>query len=224
MYAVFPGHALHEKGLQKQKGVVPLVSSQEERALLVPVINLVWLSMKSCPTGEMSQLQKPASKTARFRMQILRAHLHAPGCAGRRRVHAAEACRLRATRRAECAPQDAPVGRRKMRRLRAGRRAGCASQDAPVARRKTRRLRSGRRAGCTPEDVPVTRRKTCRLHPARRAGSASCARRVRALAGRAVRFGLSLLARVSQSSAVGPWVGGGTPGVAPRSTGRSPRS
>ena len=31
-----PGHALHEKGLQKQKSVVPLVSSQEERALLVP--------------------------------------------------------------------------------------------------------------------------------------------------------------------------------------------
>ena len=36
---VFPGHALHEKGLQKQKGVGPLVSSQEQRALLVPRIN-----------------------------------------------------------------------------------------------------------------------------------------------------------------------------------------
>ena len=35
----FPGHALHEKGLQRQKSVGPLVSSQEERALLVPVIN-----------------------------------------------------------------------------------------------------------------------------------------------------------------------------------------
>ena len=34
-----PGHALHEKGLQRQKGVGPLVGSQEERALLVPVIN-----------------------------------------------------------------------------------------------------------------------------------------------------------------------------------------
>ena len=34
-----PGHALHEKGLQRQKGVVPLVGSQEQRALLVPVIN-----------------------------------------------------------------------------------------------------------------------------------------------------------------------------------------
>ena len=34
-----PGHALHEKGLQRQKGVGPLVSSQEQRALLVPVIN-----------------------------------------------------------------------------------------------------------------------------------------------------------------------------------------
>ena len=36
---VFPGHALHEKGLQRQKGVVPLVGSQEQRALLVPLIN-----------------------------------------------------------------------------------------------------------------------------------------------------------------------------------------
>ena len=35
----FPGHALHEKRLQRQIGVGPLVSSQEQRALLVPVIN-----------------------------------------------------------------------------------------------------------------------------------------------------------------------------------------
>ena len=34
-----PGHALHEKGLQKQKGVGPLVTSQEQRALLVPRLN-----------------------------------------------------------------------------------------------------------------------------------------------------------------------------------------
>ena len=34
-----PGHALHEKGLQRLKGVAPLVSSQAERALLVLVIN-----------------------------------------------------------------------------------------------------------------------------------------------------------------------------------------
>ena len=34
-----PGHALHEKGLQRQKSVVPLVGSQEQRALLVPVLN-----------------------------------------------------------------------------------------------------------------------------------------------------------------------------------------
>ena len=35
----FPGHAFHEKGSQRQIGVGPLVSSQEERALLVPLIN-----------------------------------------------------------------------------------------------------------------------------------------------------------------------------------------
>ena len=35
----FPGHALHEKGLQRQKGVVPQFGSQEKSALLVLVIN-----------------------------------------------------------------------------------------------------------------------------------------------------------------------------------------
>ena len=34
-----PGHALHEKGLQRQKSVGPLASSQERKALLVLVIN-----------------------------------------------------------------------------------------------------------------------------------------------------------------------------------------
>ena len=34
-----PGHALHENGLQGQKGVGPLVSSQEQRALFVPRLN-----------------------------------------------------------------------------------------------------------------------------------------------------------------------------------------
>ena len=35
----FLGHALHEKGLQRQIVDGTLVSSQEERALLVPLIN-----------------------------------------------------------------------------------------------------------------------------------------------------------------------------------------
>ena len=34
-----PGHALHEKGLQRQIGVGTLVSSQERRALAVPLIS-----------------------------------------------------------------------------------------------------------------------------------------------------------------------------------------
>ena len=34
-----PGHALHEKGLQRQIGVGTLVSSQERRALVAPRIN-----------------------------------------------------------------------------------------------------------------------------------------------------------------------------------------
>ena len=36
---VIPGHALHEKGLQRQKVDGTLVSSQERRALFVTVIN-----------------------------------------------------------------------------------------------------------------------------------------------------------------------------------------
>ena len=123
--------------------------------------------------------------------------------------------RLRAGRRAGCTPQDVPVARRKTCRLHAARRAGCTPQDVPVARRKTCRLHVARRAGCTPQDVPVARRKTCR----ERAVCAPCARRANAQVGPAVRSGLSLLAQVSQSSAVGPRAGGGTPGVAPRSTG-----
>ena len=35
----FPGHALHEKGLQRQIGVGTLVGSQERRALAVPLTN-----------------------------------------------------------------------------------------------------------------------------------------------------------------------------------------
>ena len=35
----FPGHALHEKNLQSQKGAGPLVSSQERRARFVPRLN-----------------------------------------------------------------------------------------------------------------------------------------------------------------------------------------
>ena len=39
MFMFIPGHALHEKGLQRQKGVGPLVSSQEKRELLILLIN-----------------------------------------------------------------------------------------------------------------------------------------------------------------------------------------
>ena len=36
---LFPGHAKHEKGLQRQKGVVPLFGSQEQSELPVRLIN-----------------------------------------------------------------------------------------------------------------------------------------------------------------------------------------
>ena len=36
---VIPGHALHEKGVQRQIGVGTLVNSQQRRALAVTVIN-----------------------------------------------------------------------------------------------------------------------------------------------------------------------------------------
>ena len=37
--SVIPGHALHEKGLQRQIDVGTMVSSQQRRALLVPRLN-----------------------------------------------------------------------------------------------------------------------------------------------------------------------------------------
>ena len=36
---LFPGQALHEKGLKGQRGFVPLFGSQEQSAILVPLIN-----------------------------------------------------------------------------------------------------------------------------------------------------------------------------------------
>ena len=45
-YTFVPGHALHEKSSQKQRCDGPLVSSQDERALLVPLINLVYTADK----------------------------------------------------------------------------------------------------------------------------------------------------------------------------------
>ena len=84
-------------------------------------------------------------------------------------------------------------------------RAGSAPFSAPGARRSARRERAVQRAGdalfCAPEDARAARRETCRGAP--------CARRVRAACARgAGRSGLSLLAQVSQSSAVGRAAGG----------------
>ena len=39
LFILYPGLALHEKGLQRQIGFGTLVSSQERRALAVPLIN-----------------------------------------------------------------------------------------------------------------------------------------------------------------------------------------
>ena len=36
---IVPRHAVHEKGIQRQKGVVPQVGSKEQRALLFPLLN-----------------------------------------------------------------------------------------------------------------------------------------------------------------------------------------
>ena len=38
-WILVPGHALHEKGLLGQQGVGPLVSNQERRAAVFPLIN-----------------------------------------------------------------------------------------------------------------------------------------------------------------------------------------
>ena len=39
LFIPIPGHALHEKGFQRQIGVGTLINSQQRRALAVPVIN-----------------------------------------------------------------------------------------------------------------------------------------------------------------------------------------
>ena len=38
-FSLFPGHALHEKGLERQMGDGKPVNSQEQRALLILLIN-----------------------------------------------------------------------------------------------------------------------------------------------------------------------------------------
>ena len=131
----------------------------------------VWLNAKSCPTGEISQLQKPEPETDRSRMLQLREISNlAHGRTERRRVEITRSisralARVGVRRTAQnTRRKDVPVARHKTRRLHVARRAGCAPEDAPVARRKTRRLHARRRAACTPEDVP--------LATARRAGCA----------------------------------------------------
>ena len=49
----FPGHALHEKGLQRQIGVGTLVNSQQRRALAVPVIPRInrWSNGRFVPSA-----------------------------------------------------------------------------------------------------------------------------------------------------------------------------
>ena len=93
---------------------------------------------KRCPTGKISQQQNQSQNRP-----VQNANTS----------HAAEACRLRASRRAEYASVDASGTRRKTRQF-------CAPGDAPV-------LRAGRRAGSA-------RRETRRVSALERA---ECARR-----------------------------------------------
>ena len=105
-------------------------------------------------------------------------------------LHAEEACRLRAG----SAPFSAPEAHRSARR-----------ETRRSARRERAVLRAGSAPFCAPGARRSARRKTRGLHVARRAG----ARRVRAVCAHgAGRSGLSLLARVSQSSAVVRAAGG----------------
>ena len=53
-----PGHALHEKGLQGQKGVGPLVSSWERRAAVVPLMNRLSTARCVPPFPDMPCMKK----------------------------------------------------------------------------------------------------------------------------------------------------------------------
>ena len=59
-----PGHALHEQGLQRQKGVGPLVSRHGQRAFLVPRINRL-------PTACQPVILFPHSVYIGFRLFVL---------------------------------------------------------------------------------------------------------------------------------------------------------
>ena len=66
---VIPGHALHEKGLQKPKGDCPLVSCQEQRPLLVPLVHRVRANVAQ---PEKHHSNKTRVKTDLFIMQTCR--------------------------------------------------------------------------------------------------------------------------------------------------------
>ena len=164
----------------------------------------MWLSGKSCPTGEVSQLQKPESENDRSRKQTMYkiANLdrsrtegqrvvitrrwsratHASRCAGRRRVHAA--------RRAgkTCGSTSGAQTRR------------CASARSTQAREARRRAR----------------RESARSTRARGRAVAQCGRP----SGPAFLFSL----KAPRAPRSGRGAGAVAPGVAPRSTGRPPRS
>ena len=100
-------------------------------------------------------------------MQILRTPQRRAGCAPYDALSARRKTRrVRAARRAACAPQDAPVCAPEDAPVCAPEDAPvCAPEDAPVARRKTHCLRAGRRAVCAPGDAPVARRVRARARP-----------------------------------------------------------
>ena len=69
-WVAIPGHALHEKGLQRQIGFGPLVNSQERRALAVSVVNRSLCSpiglqfvLPKSSSGQLSSMPWQASGT-----------------------------------------------------------------------------------------------------------------------------------------------------------------
>ena len=104
----FPGHALHEKGLQRQIVVGTLVSSQEERALPAPVINR--LSTSCQPVVLFSQRFTWDFPCSCFRRVVQDSCLQCPGWNGGRLLLARTD--LSASHPAGLAPPRRPAVRR----------------------------------------------------------------------------------------------------------------
>ena len=95
-----PGHALYEKGLQRQKGVVPLVGSQEQRAVLSE--NLLGAASAACghrcPPARVPP-KRNSNRTNSASCKDSEEVLHSEKCRSMRRLLRRSECRMAGPKR-----------------------------------------------------------------------------------------------------------------------------